>query len=181
MDLSHAMDPFASSFYSYGNRRGFKAQLLAVPMEESSTYFLLPRRILKLYPNSGILPGDRLRDETTGKQYLAGENGPSVFSNKVIHTTMKLFEVTHLAAPYVTKEKLTDEITGLEKQIDEGQSTIVAVIEFTKMQEDEMRIGADLARIITNVPVKIGDRIDHYTVVNVESQLGLYFSTARAS
>lgn len=178
MDLTRAIDPFASNFYDYRGF-GFRAQLLAVPMEESATYFLLPRRILKLYPNAKVLPGARIRDETTKKEYLAGENGPSVFSNRVIHTTLKLFEITHKAASVSRRVKIDDSITGLPKKVDDDTSAIPAVIEFTKSQEDEMRIGADLVRVITNVSFTPGDKIDAYTIVNCEPQMGLFFSTAR--
>jgi hypothetical protein len=47
------------------------------------------------------------------------------------------------------------------------------------MQEDEMRIGADLVRIIAAHPIQINDKIGPYSLINVEPQLGLYFATAR--
>lgn len=178
MDLSRAMDPFASRFYSYSGY-SFNAQLLAIPMEESSTYFFLPRRILKLYPASPAKPGDRIRDESTKKEYLAGENGPSVFSNKIIHKTLKLFEITHKSAPYSTRVTVTDSVTGLKKTVDTNDITIPCVIEFAKTQEDEMRVGADLVRIIAAVALKPNDIVAGYTIVNSEPQLGLYFATAR--
>jgi len=178
MDLAHAMDPFASPFYCLRGF-GFKAQPLAVPIEESATYFNLPRRILKLYPNTKLLPGDIVRDETTKKLYLAGENGPSLFAGRVIHKTMKLFEVTHPAASLVRTTKAIDSVTGLPKKTGTAPSAIKAVIEFTKTQEDEMRIGADLVRIISDYPLLPNDKVEAYTVVNVETQLGLYFATAR--
>lgn len=178
MDLTDAMTPFASKWYSYSGFT-FNAQLLAVPMEESSTYFFLPRRILKLYPASPAAPGMRLRDETTKKEYLAGENGPSIFSNRVIHKTLKLFEITHKTAAYETPVKVKDSITGLPKKVDDNEITIPCVIEFAKTQEDEMRVGADLVRIITSYPVLVGDKVDAYRVTNVEPQLGLYFAVGR--
>lgn len=181
MDLAKAMNPFASSFYDYSGF-GFKGQLLAVPMEESATYFLLPRRILKLYPNTRVRPGARIREENTGKQYFAGENGPSLFGDRVIHKTLKLFEINHTAATLVRSGQVVDNITGLPKKVTPGTPvTIPAVIEFTKTQEDEMRIGADLVRIVTKDQVFPNDKINEYTVVNTEAQLGLYFSTARRS
>lgn len=178
MNLTNALDPFVSPFYCLRGF-GFKAQPLAVPIEESATYFNLPRRILKLYPDAKLLPGDTIRDETTKKMYFAGENGPSLFAGRVIHKTMKLFEITHPNATLESRVQLTDTVTGLKKNLEFQESTIKAVIEFTKMQEDEMRVGADLVRVITAVPIKPNDRVNGYTIVNSESQLGLYFSTAR--
>lgn len=180
MDLAKAMNPFASSFYDYSGF-GFKGQLLAVPMEESATYFLLPRRILKLYPNTRVRPGARIREENTGKQYLAGENGPSLFGDRVIHKTLKLFEITHPNATLLVNEEQKDAITGLPRKVNSNSRLIPAVIEFTKTQEDEMRIGADLVRIVTRDKLSPNDKINEYTVVNTEAQLGLYFSTARRS
>lgn len=178
MDLTRALDPFVSPFYCLRGF-GFKAQPLAVPIEESATYFNLPRRIIKLYPDSKLLPGDVIRDETAKKMYLVGENGPSLFAGRVIHKTMKLFEVTHPNATLEARVQLVDNITGLKKNLAYQESTIKAVVEFTKQQEDEMRVGADLVRIITAVPVSPNDKVNGYTIVNTEPQLGLYFSTAR--
>jgi len=180
MDLTRAIDLFASKFYAYG-KTTFSAQLLAIPLEESSSYFFLPRRLLKTYPDSVATPGDRIRDETTGKQYLAGENGPSMFSNRIIHKTLKLFEITHPAAVLTTRATGTDTVTGLKKTSSTSTTTIPVVIEYTKMQEDEMRISADLVRIIANVPLVPNDMIAGYTIINAEPQLGLYFATARKS
>ena len=178
MDLRHALDPFVSPFYCLRGF-GFKAQPLAIPIEESATYFNLPRRILKLYPDSKLLPGDIVRDETSKKLYFAGENGPSLFHGQIIHKTMKLFEITHPNATLESRVQSNDSVTGLKKSLTYDESTIKAVIEFTKMSEDEMRIGSDLVRIITSVPLKPADRVNGYTIVNAEPQLGLYFSTAR--
>lgn len=179
MNLTDALNPFASKFYNLTLRSGFRAQLLATPMEESNTYFLLPRRILKLYPDSKTRGGHLIREEISKKLFFAGENGPAIFGNRMIHKSLKLFEVTHPTATLLRKETVEDEITGLKKKVDDDDSTIAATIEFTKTQEDEMRIGADLVRIISNERILVNDRINEYTVVNVEQQLGLYFATAR--
>lgn len=177
--LTKALDPFASKFYNVTTGRGFRAQMLMTPMEESATYFLLPRRILKLYPNDLTKPGDLLRETLSKKLFFAAENGVALFDADIIHRTMKLFEVTHPAATRITLTKATDTVTGLPKKQSQVTTTIPAVIEFSKTQEDEMRIGADLVRIITNTPIIVNDKINEYTVTNVENQIGLYFCTAR--
>lgn len=179
MNLTDALNPFASRFYNLTTRTGFRAQLLATPMEESATYFLLPRRILKLYPNGKTTPGHLIREEQSKKLFFAGENGVALFGDQVIHKTLKLFEVTHPQAALKRREEMEDEITGLKKKIDDDNLTIAATIEFTKTQEDELRIGADLVRIISNQTILVNDKIDAYTVTNVEQQIGLYFATAR--
>lgn len=177
--LTKALDPFASKFYNVTTGRGFRAQMLMTPMEESATYFLLPRRILKLYPNDPTQPGSLLRETMSKKLYFAAENGVALFDNSIIHRTMKLFEVTHPTATHITTVKVIDPVTSLPKKNAEVTTTIPAVIEFTKMQEDEMRIGADLVRIITNHPLKVGDKVNGYVLTNVEHQIGLNFGTAR--
>lgn len=179
MNLTDALNPFASKFYNLTLKSGFRAQLLATPMEESNTYFLLPRRILKLYPDAKTAGGHLIREENTKKQFFAGENGPAIFGDRVIHKSLKLFEVTHPSATLLRRETMDDDVTGLKKKVDDNVYTIPVTIEFTKTQEDEMRIGADLVRIITNYPILVNDRINEYTVVNAETQLGLYFATAR--
>ena len=179
MNLTDALNPFASKFYNLTLRSGFRAQLLATPMEESSTYFLLPRRILKLYPDSKTAGGHLIREENTKKLFFAGENGPAIFGNRVIHKSLKLFEVTHPSATLLRNETIEDEVTGLKKKVDDNPYTIPVVIEFTKTQEDEMRIGADLVRLISNFPLLVKDKVNEYTVVNTEQQLGLHFATAR--
>ena len=179
MNLTDALNPFASKFYNMTLRSGFRAQLLATPMEESSTYFLNPRRILKLYPNSKTTGGHLIREEHSKKMFLCGENGPAIFGDRMIHKSLKLFEVTHPTATLLRREQLDDEITGLKKKVDDKPYTIAAAIEFTKTQEDEMRIGADLVRIISNFPLQPNDKVEEYVVVNAEPQIGLHFATAR--
>lgn len=179
MNLTDALNPFASRFYNLTTRTGFRAQLLATPMEESSTYFLSPRRILKLYPQTKTSGGHLVRDENTKVLFFAGHNGAANFGDQVIHKTLKLFEVTHPSAPLLRREEVEDEITGLKKKVDDDGSTIPVTIEFTKTQEDELRIGADLVRIISNQRILVNDKIDAYTVTNVEEQIGLYFAIAR--
>jgi uncharacterized protein YeeX (DUF496 family) len=179
MNLTDALNPFASKFYNLTLRSGFRAQLLATPMEESNTYFLLPRRILKLYPDAKTKGGHLIREEHSKKQFFCGENGPAIFGNRMIHKSLKLFEVTHPSATLLRREQVDDDITGLKKKVDDNSYTIPATIEFTKTQEDEMRIGADLVRIISNFPLMVNDRVNEYTIVNTETQLGLHFATAR--
>jgi uncharacterized protein YeeX (DUF496 family) len=97
----------------------------------------------------------------------------------MIHKSLKLFEVTHPSATLLRREQVDDDITGLKKKVDDNSYTIPATIEFTKTQEDEMRIGADLVRIISKFPLMVNDRVNEYTIVNTETQLGLHFATAR--
>lgn len=177
--LTKALDPFASKFFNVTTGRGFRAQLLMTPMEESATYFLLPRRILKLYPDDKTKPGDLIKETMSKKLFFAAENGVALYNTSIIHRTMKLFEVTHKEATLIRKGATTDTVTGLPKK-DSGTPTIIpATIEFTKVQEDEMRIGADLVRVISNYPMAVNDKVNQYTVLNVEYQIGLYFATAR--
>lgn len=182
MDLSTAHKYFESLWW---NSRGFqfKAQLLMAPSQPSAVYFYLPRRLLKYSYNAGVLPGDYITSKTSGKAYLCGENGDSEFQGQVIYRTLRLFEVTHTSATWKRNDTTKDPITGLAKK-NANQPHLVAnipvAIEFVKLQEDEMRIPADLVRIIAKDPIKIGDFInDEYTIVNVEAQLGLYMATAK--
>ncbi len=179
MDLSKAHHFFHSKFRC---ARGFDflAQLLAAPMEESAVYFIHPRRILKLDANSAVVPGDVVKSLTSGHSWMAASNGPSEFQGVTIYKSLKLFEVTHLTATWKGTAKTKDPITGLDRKAERPILGIIpAVIEFMKLQEDEMRIPADLVRVITAAPVSVGDMVNEYTIINVEPQIGLYFSTAK--
>lgn len=178
MDLSKAHHYFHADYTVVGVGR-IKAQLLAAPMEESAVYFLLPRRILKIDADSPVRPGDIVISGASQHMWLAGENGPSEFQGRTIYKSLKLFEVTDRNATWTTYIKTDDPITGLKKKQSPVVSSMPCVIEFTKTSEDEMRIGADLVRIISAVEPKVGDKIKDYTVQNVEPQLGLFFSIAK--
>lgn len=179
MDLSKAHHFFHSRFRCL---RGFdfQAQLLAAPLEESAVYFLVPRRILKLDHNSPVTSGDIIRSYTSDHMWLCGDNGPSEYRNRAIYKSLKLFEVTHRTASWKTLSRYEDEITGIKRKEEPRETAKIPVaIEFVKQQEDEMRIPADMLRIITASPVSIGDLVDEFTIINVEPQLGLYFCTAK--
>lgn len=179
MDLSKAHHFFSSTFTCL---RGFsfKAQLLAAPMEESAVYFLLPRRILKLDAKSPVRPGDVIRSGPSGNMWLCAENGPSEFQNRTIYKTLKLFEVTHPAAQWTGSTTTVDPLTEQKRKTgNDLKGAIPVVIEFMKLQEDEMRIPADMVRIIAAENILVGDRVDGYTIINVEDQLGLKFCTAK--
>lgn len=179
MDLSTAHHFFQSKFR---NHRGFEfaAQLLSAPLENSSVYFSLPRRLLKLDALSPTQAGDIITSRTSGHTWLVGENAPSEFQGREIYKSLKLFEVTHRDAKWYTYGTYENEITGLkEKVAKELEATIPVTIEFMKLQEDEMRISADLVRIISASPIKPKERINEYAIQNVEYQLGLYFATAK--
>ena len=149
-------------------------------MEESSVYFYLPRRILKLDASAPAQAGHVVTSLVSGHTWLVGENGPSEFQGKEIYKSLKLFEVTHPAATWKTTATSKDPVTGLDKKgTTTTQPAIPVVIEFMKTQEDEMRIGADLVRIIAASAIGVGDRINTYVIQNVEPQLGLYFATAK--
>ena len=179
MDLSKAHHFFQSRFRT-AQGTVFQAQLLAAPLEESSVYFFLPRRILKLDAASPVQAGHVVTSLVSGHTWLAAENAPTEFQGKEIYKSLKLFEVTHPTATWKVTGTTTDAITGLAKKgTPTTQPAIPVVIEFMKTQEDEMRIGADLVRIIAAAPIGIGDRINTYVIQNVEPQLGLYFATAK--
>ena len=179
MDLSKAHHFFQSRFRTAQGLE-FQAQLLAAPMEESSVYFFLPRRLLKLDAASPVQAGHVVTSLTSGHTWLTAENGPSEYQGREIYKSLKLFEVTDPAATWKVTGTSKDPITGLDKKgAPTTQPPIPVVIEFMKMQEDEMRIGADLVRIIATAPIAIGDRINTYVIQNVEFQLGLYFATAK--
>lgn len=179
MDIAKAHHYFNSRFRC---ARGFDflAQLLAAPIEPSSTYFITPRRILKLDAHSMVRPGDQVYSPASDKSWFCGENGPSEFQGRTIYKTLKLFEVTHTNVSWRGDTTATSNITGQKvKTANEEKGPIDVTIEFLKLQEDEMRIPADQVRIITNKNVRVGDRIGPYTVINAEAQIGLVFCTAK--
>lgn len=179
MDISKAHRYFTTKFRC---ARGFDflAQLLSAPIEPSSTYFINPRRVLKLDAHSLVSPGDHISLPATGKAWLCGENGPSQFQDQVIYKTLKLFEITHTGVSWKGDVTATSNITGQKVKTSSAEKgPIDVVIEFLKLQEDEMRIPADQVRIITNKDVLVGDRVGPYTIINAESQIGLKFCTAK--
>lgn len=179
MDLATAHHYFHSDYTVVGVGR-IKAQLLAAPMEESAVYFLLPRRILKVDADSPVRPGDAIISGASQHMYLVGENGASEFQGRTIYKSLKLFEVTHRAASWKRDVKTTDAITGQKVKASATElGPIPVTIEFVKLQEDEMRISADLVRIISNKDIRVGDKVSDYVVTNVELQLGLRFCTAK--
>lgn len=178
MDLGKAHLPFSGRYYCY---RGFsfQAQLLSLSLDVSNVYFNYPRRLLKMEAKVPLRPGDQIRGQS-GKRYLVGEHGPSELNDVVLYKTYKLFEVTHPAALWSAQGTTTDPILGIKVASGNPAENLIPVaIEFQKSQEDEMRIQADLVRIITNAAVQIDDHIDSYTILNVEPQLGLNFCLAR--
>lgn len=180
MDLAKAHHFFDSKFRCVSGNFDFRGQLLAAPMEESSVYFLLPRRILKLDSDSAVDAGAVVSSYPSGNTWLCADNGPSEFQGRTIYKSLKLFEVTHKTAQWYISNKTTDTITGLPKKGERTPHAVIPVsIEFVKLQEDEMRIPSDLVRIITNAAVNVGDRINEYTITNVETQIGLRFATAK--
>lgn len=178
MDLSKA-HRFFDSRYHCARGFDFRAQLLAAPMEESSVYFMLPRRVLKLDAHSMVSAGDIVSSIPSGNMWLCGENGPSEFQGKTIYKTLKLFEVTHRNAVWKGFSTYEDEITEQKRKSVVQRGVIPVAIEFQKLQEDEMRISADMVRIITTSDVKVGDIIETYAITNVERQIGLNFCTAK--
>lgn len=180
MDIAKAHRYFDTVFHC---ARGFslRAQLLMAPLEESATYFLNSRRILKTDAKSMLRPGDVVTSSASGYTWLCGDNGPSEFQGRVIYKSFKLFEVTHKTATWTRHGATKDPITALEVKDPEPVTlgTIPVAIEFLKLQEDEMRIPADMVRIVASADIKVGDHINGLKVTNVETQLGLRFITAK--
>lgn len=177
MDLSKAHRYFGDKYYS-DRAGGFVGQLMSLPVEVANVYFNAPRRVIKTDPDTKLRAGDLVTGKS-GARYICATHGPAEVFGRVIYRLFKLYEVTHLKAKWESKEQYEDPVTGTKRDDRKTTKYIPAVVEFQKSQEDEMRIPSDLVRIIVRDPVKVGDVVEAYLVVNVEPQMGVFIATAR--
>ena len=155
----------------------FFGQILDLPDTSRVSNFLSARRYLRVHNNSPITAGKVV--EAQGDKFLVGDHGTG-FYVKPIYTHFKMFLVDQ-EREWFTKAEQVNAVTGAkEKATAVSNGEIYISVQPKTDIEDSISIQSPRHTIVTNVALKVDDRLgEDWIVTKVDPQLGLYVAEVK--
>lgn len=167
--------------FSVINGGKFYGVLSEVPDTTRVTNMNSPRRLLYTRPKALVSAGNVIIDPSKTK-WLVGYHGTGYY-DEAFYNVFKLFHVDKMMD---WKRRVTSKhpTSGLQTKaadrnfVDPKNNKVYVSLEQLSDISDEFKIDIDRRKLITNLPIKVGDYLDDWNVDRVDNQVGLYICEA---